>query len=136
VLHSTVCALMASPILALVTKAGPWLIKQLPKLWPLLLETKNREKLQEITKDLASNSPSRRLRAKVELTATLAERMVAEAESEDEKQRAQAWSRQARNLTIRLDMPVIGREAKRSHRQSIAQQLEELQADMNRYLAG
>jgi hypothetical protein len=76
------------------------------------------------------------LRAKVELTATLAERMVAEAESEDEKQRAQAWSRQARNLTIRLDMPVIGREAKRSHRHSIAQQLEELQADMNRYLAG
>ena len=126
---------MASPILALVTKAGPWLIKQLPKLWPLLLEAKNREKLQEIVRDLASNSPFRRLRAKVELTATLAERMVEQADSEDERQRAQAWSRQARNLTIRLDMPVIGRVAKRAHRQSVAQQLEELQADMDQHLA-
>lgn len=126
---------MASSILALLTKAGPWLIKQLPKLWPLLLEAKNRERLQEIAKDLASNSPLRRLRAKVELTATLAERMVEQAESEDERQRAQAWRRQARNLTIRLDMPVIGREAKRSHRKSVAQQLEELQADMDQHLA-
>ena len=133
--QSTVRALMASPILALLTKAGPWLIKQLPKLWPLLLEAKNRERLQEIAKDLASNSPLRRLRAKVELTATLAERMVEQADSEDERQRAHAWSRQARNLTIRLDMPVIGREAKRSHRQSVAQQLEELQADMDQNLA-
>lgn len=127
---------MASPILGILTKAGPWVFKQLPKLWPLLLEAKNREKLQEILKDLASNSPIRRLRAKVELTATLAEQMVEQADSEDEKQRAREWSRQARNLTIRLDMPVIGREAKRSHRQSVAQQLEALQADMDQHLAG
>ncbi len=121
-------------MLAILTKAGPWLVKQLPKLWPLLLEAKNREKLQGVLKDLASNSPARRLRAKVELTATLAERIVEQAEAEDEKQQAHEWTRQARNLAIRLDMPVVGREAKRSHRQSVQQQLEQLQAEMDQYL--
>ncbi len=52
----------------------------------------------------------------------------------DEKQQAQDWTRQARNLAIRLDMPVVGREAKRSHRQSVQQQLEQLQGEMDKHL--
>ena len=126
---------MASSILAVLTKAGPWLLKQLPKLWPLLLESKNRERLQEVLRDLASNSPVKRLRAKVELTAALADQMIEQADSEAEKHQAGEWSRRARNLTIRLDMPVAGLSTKRSHRQAIAQQLAELQGEMNQYLA-
>ena len=127
---------MASPMLVILTKAGPWLVKQLPKLWPLLLDPNYREKLQQLMKDLLDRSPTRRLRAKVELTATLAERVADQADSEDEKERAQEWRRQARNLVIRLDMPVSGRDAKRAHRQSVEQQLEQLQAEMDRHLTG
>ena len=124
----------ASIVVNLVTKAGPWLVKQLPKLWPLLLESKNRERLAEIAKDLGSRSPAKRLRGQVELTATLAERIADQAESESEREQAQDWSRRARNLAIRLDMPVVGREAKRLHRQSVQKQLEQLQAEMDQHL--
>lgn len=117
-----------------LAKAGPWFVKQLPKLWPLLLDAKNRERLEKIARDLASKSPAKRLKGKVELIATLAERMADQADSESEKKQAQEWSRRARNLALRLDMPVAGREAKRAHRQSVQEQLEQLQSEMDQHL--
>jgi len=48
--------------LAVIAKAGPQVAKQLPKLWPLLLESKNRERLGEFFVDLANASPAKRLR--------------------------------------------------------------------------
>jgi hypothetical protein len=124
----------ALPVLLLRT-AGPWLVKQLPKLWPLLLESHNRERLAGVLKDLASRSPGQRLRAQADLTAALAERMAQQAATPDEAVRAQDWQRRARNLALRLDMPVAGgRDARKAHRASVQQQLEQLQGEMDRHL--
>lgn len=125
---------MLASLMVNLAKAGPWFIKQLPKLWPMLLDPKNRERLAQIGKDLASKSPAKRLRGKVELTATLAERISDQADSETERKQAQEWSRRARNLALRLDVPVVGREAKQAHRKSIQQQLEQLQSEMDQHL--
>jgi hypothetical protein len=124
---------MAVPV-AVLAKAGPWLVKQLPKLWPLLLDAKNRERLQATLRDLASNSPTKRLRAQVNLTAVLAERMVDQAVSDVESNQAKEWNRQAKNLSLRLDMPVSGRDAKKAQRRAVQEQLQQLQAQMDQKL--
>jgi hypothetical protein len=121
-------------VLAFLAKAGPQVAKQLPKLWPLLLESKNRERLGEFFVDLASASPTKRLRARVELTAALADEIASDAKTEDSRQQAEAWALRARNLTRKLNMPVAGRNAKLEHRRSIKQHLETLQKEMNEHL--
>ena len=119
-------------MLALLGKAGPAAAKTLPKLWPLLLEQKNRERVMAAAADLASQSPTRRLRGRIDLTATLADEIASHPEtSESDKAIARAWAKRARNLTLRLEMPVAGRRQKATHRRSIRGQLEELQAEMN-----
>ena len=60
-----------APLLKALRKGGPALIKQLPKLWPLLLESNNHKTVMEFMSDLASQSPTKRLRARVELTAEM-----------------------------------------------------------------
>jgi arginine/lysine/ornithine decarboxylase len=128
---------MATPwlqVLQIVRKGGPSLAKQLPKLWPLLLESKNREKVGEIARDLASQSPTKRLRARVELTAQMAEGISKDASTEEEEARATEWAQRSRNLTRRLDMPIEGRKAKAEHRESVKEQLDALQAEMNAHL--
>jgi hypothetical protein len=121
-------------VLAMLAKAGPQAAKQLPKLWPLLLESKNRERLSEFLVDLASASPTKRLRARVELTAALADEIASDAANEASRQQAEAWAVRARNLTRKLNMPVAGRKAKMDHRRSIKAHLETLQKEMNEYL--
>jgi uncharacterized protein YerC len=121
-------------IAGLLGKAGPQVAKQLPKLWPMLLESKNREKLGGFFVDLTNNSPAKRLRARVELTAALADTIAEQAKTQEEGAEAEAWSRRARNLLRRLDMPVAGRKAKTAHRHAIREQLETLQEEMNRGL--
>ena len=86
---------MALPTKVL-TVALPFLMKQLPKLWPLLLEAKNREKVMELASSLAKASPTRRLGIKLELTETLAQSLVANADTEAEAARARAWQKRAR----------------------------------------
>lgn len=122
--------------MALLRKAAPLAAKQLPKLWPLLLESKNRQWVMETVADLASQSPKRRLRARIELTAALADEVGAQATSDGARARAEDWARRARNLLHRLDMPVAGRQARVAHRRSIRSRLEVLQAEMNDYLGG
>ena len=124
----------AAQILAILAKAAPQLIKQLPKLWPLLLDPKNRERLIELIRDLASQSPTRRLRGKVAVTAAIADGIAAEARSDEDRELAEGWSQRASNLVRRLDMPVTGRQARASHRQSVREQLEALQSEMNEHL--
>jgi hypothetical protein len=114
---------MALPTKVL-TVALPFLMKQLPKLWPLLLEAKNREKVMELASSLAKASPTRRLGIKLELTETLAQSLVANADTEAEAARARAWQKRARNMRTRLDMPIAGVKAARAHRSK-------LEADMN-----
>lgn len=96
---------------ALLAKAGPQAAKQLPKLWPLMLESKNRERLGEFGKDLASASPTKRLRARVELTAALADEIASDAANESDRLRSEAWALPARNLTRKLNMPVAARRS-------------------------
>jgi len=120
--------------LAAAAKQLPKLAKHLPKLWPLLLETKNRQRMTEIGRDLASRSPRRRLEGRIELTAALADTVGANAADEEERLLADEWARRARNLKIRLDMPVQGRNERKSHRASIQAQLDGLQSEMNSYL--
>lgn len=121
--------------LALLAKAGPQAAKQLPKLWPLLLESKNRERLAELAKELASASPTKRLRARVELTAALTDEIASDATSDADRVQAEAWALRARNLTRKLNMPVAGRQAKAAHRRSIKDQLDTLQSEMNEHLS-
>ena len=123
-----------APLLIALRKGGPALVKQLPKLWPLLLESSNRKKLKEVISDLASQSPTKRLRARVEITAELAESMAKDADSAKDLERATDWAKRARNLHLRLDMPVQGHKAKSEHRASIRAQLDALQAEMNDHL--
>jgi len=121
-------------VLAMLAKAGPQVAKQLPKLWPLLLESKNRERLGEFFLDLANASPARRLRARLELTAALADEIGQSATSDTEREQAEGWSHRARNLILRQNMPVAGHRAKSAHRRSIKEQLDALQTEMNDHL--
>lgn len=121
-------------VLAVVAKAGPQIAKQLPKLWPLLLESKNRERLGGFFLDLANASPSKRLRARTELTAALADEIGQGAESDAERERAEAWARRARKLTLRQNLPVTGLRAKTENRRKIKAELDKLQAEMDDHL--
>ena len=121
-------------IIAILTKAGPWFIKQLPKLWPLLLDAKNRERFLEAAQNLASKSPAKRLGSKAELTAEIANTIARDASSDEERARAEEWAQQARKLGLRLAMPVPDRQAKRAHRRRVQAQLAELQREMDRHL--
>ena len=123
-----------APLLKALSKGGPALAKQLPKLWPLLLEPSNRKKLMAFTSDLTNQSPTKRLRARVDLTAELAEAMAKDADAAEDLERATDWAKRARNLHLRLDMPVQGHKAKSEHRASIRAQLVALQAEMNDHL--
>ena len=115
-------------------QAVPLLAKQLPKLWPLLLEKNTRTKLLEAGKDLASQSPTRKLRGRIEVVATLADRIAEGAKTDEERATASEWTRRANNLGLRLEMPVQGHKSKVEHRASIKAQLDELQSEMNDHL--
>ncbi len=108
----------------LLKTALPFLAKNLPKLWPLLLESKNRDRIVELTRGVASATPSGRLGGKMELTEALAEGLAERAEDQVEAARARSWQRRARNMRTRLDMPISGRQQKRVHRAA-------LEADLN-----
>jgi uncharacterized coiled-coil DUF342 family protein len=112
-------------------KALPKLAKHLPKLWPLLLESRNREKIIELSRELASSSPSRKLAAKMELTGALAETMADQAETDAERERAREWQSRAAKMRIRLDMPIEGVRAKREHRAQLRADLQALHAEMS-----
>jgi len=121
-------------LFTLAGKAAPALAKQLPKLWPLLLESKNRQKLIEVAGDLASQSPRKRLEGRIELTAVLADGLAEKAAGDEQRNLAADWARRSRNLKIRLEMPIKDRKARKVHRESIQAQLDELQVEMNAHL--
>lgn len=123
-------------LLVLLQKALPALAKQLPKLWPLLLETKNREKLMSLGRDLASTSPKRKLAARMEATELLAEAVAEKAEADNERSRASDWQKRARKMRVRLDMPVEGAKARRTHRKTLHEDLRELHEEMSQALRG
>lgn len=125
----------AQAVLAAAQKALPILAKNLPKLWPLLLDSKNRDKLAGLVKDLAAATPKRKLAAKMKLTEMLAETAVEQAESDAEKQNAKEWQHRARNMRLRLDMPIEGRQAKRNHRNHLRQDLAKLHEEMSAALS-
>lgn len=119
-----------------VVRYAPVVAKQLPRLWPLLLESRNREKVTGLLRELADRSPAKRLQARLELTAALAERIGEEAESPREKEQAADWRDRARNLQRRVDMPVGGVRAKAAHRRAVRAQLDALHAEMDAHLGG
>lgn len=121
----------AQAVLVAAQKALPILAKNLPKLWPLLLDSKNRDKLAGLAKDLAAATPKRKLAAKMQLTEMLAESAIEQAETEGEKERAKEWQHRARNMRLRLDMPIEGRQAKRQHRDQLRQDLAQLHEEMS-----
>lgn len=117
--------------LAVLQKALPALAKQLPKLWPLLLESKNREKLTSLARDLAGASPKRKLAARMDITEMLAQSLVDKADSEEERRRAAQWQTRARKMRVRLDMPVEGLKARRAHRAALHADLAALHHEMS-----
>lgn len=119
-----------------VVRYAPAVAKQLPRLWPLLLESRNREKVTGVMRDLAARSPERRLQARLELTAELAERIGEEAGTTEEQQQARDWRDRARNLQRRADVPVGGVRQRAAHRRSVAAQLDALHAEMDAHLGG
>ena len=121
-------------VIVVFQKALPVIAKQLPKLWPLLLESKNREKLMSLAKDLASASPKRKLAARMNVTELLAERLAEEAEDVSQRQRAAEWRSRTRKMRARLDMPVEGIQARRVHRASLHDDLAALHREMSESL--
>lgn len=124
----------AQATIKVLQKALPVIAKQLPKLWPLLLDAKNRDKLRSLARDLASASPKRKLAARMDVTEMLAERLEAEAVTEEERQRAADWRGQARRMRVRLDMPVEGVQARRAHRSALHDDLKALHTEMSNFL--
>jgi hypothetical protein len=121
-------------LLDLLKRGGPQLLRQLPKLWPMLLEPKTRRMLIDVASDVASQSPAKRLRGRIDGTCAVAEGFLVEAEDPDEKQVAEGWVKRARNLRRQLDVPVQGRSARRVRRGAVADQLGQLQEEMQRRL--
>jgi hypothetical protein len=119
-----------------VVRYAPVVAKQLPRLWPLLLESRNRDKVTGVLRDLAATSPERRLQARLELTAELAERIAQDATTEHEREQAHAWRDRARNLRRRADVPVGGVRQRAAHRRSVVEQLDALHAEMDAHLGG
>jgi len=124
-----------STILGLLRRGGPALLKLLPKLWPLLLESKNRQALVSAAKDLASLSPEKRLRGQAEGTHAVAKELASDASEPADRARAEDWAGGARDLIHQLKMPATGREARTRRRSSVRTQLDELQAEMQQHLS-
>jgi hypothetical protein len=121
-------------IMGAITKGGPTLLKQLPKLWPLLLETKNRQAILLAARDLASFTPDKRMRGAVDGTLAVAQGLAADATDESERAKADVWVRRAKDLGRQLDLPVVGRGARGQRRASVARQLMALQGEINVHL--
>lgn len=121
-------------VIVILQKALPLVAKQLPKLWPLLLESKNRDKLISLARDLSSASPKRKLAARMDVTELLAQRLREESENEHERERASGWQSRARKMRVRLDMPVEGRQARRAHRAALHDDLAVLHTEMSESL--
>ena len=71
----------------------------------MLLDAKTRAVLLDAGKNMASQSPSRRLHAKMEATVAIAEGIAKEAKDEAGRERAELWARRGRNLSRKLDVP-------------------------------
>lgn len=115
-------------------QALPFLAKQLPRLWPLLLESKNREKVRGLVRDMASSSPKTKLRARLEATELLAETVADQAASPEERERATQWQHRANRMRVRLEMPVAGVKARQQHRRTLRHDLERLHEEMSEAL--
>lgn len=122
------------PALALLKKTVPFIAKNAPKLWPLLLDAKNREKVIGLAREIAASSPKRKLGAKIEVTELLARSMADQAGTEPERVRAEAWQRRAHKMRIRLDMPVEGTSARRRHRAALRHDLGRLHDEITEAL--
>jgi len=119
----------------LLVRYGPVLAKQLPKLAFLLTDAKTRDRLLGLAQDVASRSPARRVRARVDATAIMAESYAGQADSEAEREMALGWARRARRLAARAAVPVEGRAQKKAHGDEIRARLDELQAEINTALS-
>lgn len=119
------------PVMLVLQKSVPVLARQLPKLWPLLLDAKNRDKVASLIGDLASASPKRKLAGRMDLTELLAQRIAEQADSAEERKDAEAWQSRARKLRARLDMPVEGAKARRAHRADLRSDLAALHNEMS-----
>ncbi len=114
------------------TLAVPFLMKQLPKLWPLLLDPKNRDLVRKYAIDLSSKAPGRKLAAKIDLTSDLAQSMAERATTPAEAHRAQAWQKRAAAMRDRLALPVVA--DKRKHRADLEADLRALHDEMSEVL--
>ncbi|MEO6791649.1 MAG: hypothetical protein ABI249_07400 [Ornithinibacter sp.] len=119
----------------LLLRYGPVLAKQLPKLAFLLTDAKTRERLLGLVHDIASRSPARRVRARVDATAIMAESYAGQAESDSEREMALGWARRARRLAARAAVPVDGRAQGKAHLEEIRVSLDELQGEINTALS-
>ncbi len=117
------------PTTQLVTRLLPLLVKQVPRLWPLLLETKNRELVAKYAKGLADRSPGRRLATKIDLTADLAASMAERASTTEEAERARLWQKRASAMRDRLALPVT--TDRKGHRATLSADLQALHDEMS-----
>jgi uncharacterized membrane protein YccC len=123
-----------SRLLTVIKQGGTQAVKALPKLWPLLLDAKTRAAITGALRDIASRSPTRRLRGRVDGTVAVASGIAAEASDPGDKELAESWVRRGRNLSRTLDIPAAGRRASAAKRHDVAAQLAGLQREMQEYL--
>jgi hypothetical protein len=118
----------------LLKQAGPTLLKEVPKLWPLLLDKKVREQLIAAARNAAAQSPDKRLRGRLDGTVAVA-RGIAEGASDTAEQAiAQGWASRAVNLTLALDLPVDGQRNRAARRKIVKEKLAALLREMEEHL--
>ncbi len=127
---------MPNPLLRVVSSGVPKLAKHLPKLWPLLLESKNRDRVADAARQLSNASPTKRLQGQIDLTAVMADAARHQAEDAGEAQRASEWVTRARKLRLRVDVPQVDRASRKQQRASVRAQLARLQQEIDDHLSG
>ena len=121
-------------LLEVLKKVAPRLAKVLATVGPFILNDEIRNTLGTFLKSLAGRSPTKRLRAEIEVTEALASRLATDAASEGDRELREDWARRARNLAVRVDLHLADRRDKKSHRNAVRSDLYALQSEMNDHL--
>jgi len=99
------------------------------------MDPKTRSAILDAARDLASQSPTKRLRGRVNGTVAVAQGIATDATSDErEREVAETWARRGRNLARKLDMPLEGRGAKAANREAVKLELAKLQGEMEQHL--
>ena len=113
---------------------GPRMVKAVAVAAPLLKNEKVQEALLDVASKARGKTPVTQLRTKIEATAAVAVVLADEATSDTDRERAEAWGKQAANLLRVLDLPSANMRGQVNKLASVRKKLAALQDDIERSL--